>query len=143
MEDLSRVIQFERVFLEALPCVVYAPIDLDGQVGIVVTFLPTYTHSFDWFHTWPAASTMNMAVDSGIPFVRQQMTLVLASSMVRSNVTHTTAITPTIFLGCWGGCETIPASSALKHTPNRRRQDWHSGGYSTPSPNPRFLFDGH
>ena len=30
------VVQFEDVLPEAAPCVAYAPVDLDGQVGIVV-----------------------------------------------------------------------------------------------------------
>ena len=30
------VVQFEDVLPEAVPCVAYAPVDLDGQVGIVV-----------------------------------------------------------------------------------------------------------
>ena len=34
------VIQFEGVLPEAAPCVAYAPIDLDGQVGIVVDVPP-------------------------------------------------------------------------------------------------------
>ena len=30
------VVQFEGVLPEAAPCVAYAPVDLDGQVGVVV-----------------------------------------------------------------------------------------------------------
>ena len=37
LEGCARsAVQFEGVLPEAAPCVVYAPIDLDGQVGIVV-----------------------------------------------------------------------------------------------------------
>ena len=32
--------QFEDVLPEAAPCVAYAPVDLDGQVGIVVDVSP-------------------------------------------------------------------------------------------------------
>ena len=32
--------QFEGVLREAAPCVVYAPVDLDGQVGVVVDVSP-------------------------------------------------------------------------------------------------------
>ena len=35
-----------------------------------LTFPPRYTISFVWFYTWPAASTLNVTADSGIPFVR-------------------------------------------------------------------------
>ena len=34
------VVQFEGILLEAAPCVAYAPIDLDGQVSIVVDAPP-------------------------------------------------------------------------------------------------------
>ena len=34
------VIQFEGVLSEAAPCVAYAPVDLDGQVDIVVDVSP-------------------------------------------------------------------------------------------------------
>ena len=34
------VVQFEGILPEAAPCVVYAPIDLDGQVSIVVDVPP-------------------------------------------------------------------------------------------------------
>ena len=34
------VVQFEGVLPEAAPCVAYAPVDLDGQVGIVVEGSP-------------------------------------------------------------------------------------------------------
>ena len=33
------VVQSERVLPEAAPCVAYAPIDLKGQVGIMIDFL--------------------------------------------------------------------------------------------------------
>ena len=34
------VVQFEGVLPEAAPCVAYAPVDLDGQVGIIVGVSP-------------------------------------------------------------------------------------------------------
>ena len=34
------VVQFEGVLPETAPCVAYAPVDLDGQVGIVVDVPP-------------------------------------------------------------------------------------------------------
>ena len=34
------VVQFESILPEAAPCVAYAPVDLDGQVGIVVDIPP-------------------------------------------------------------------------------------------------------
>ena len=38
----------------------------------------------------PSASTLNVAVDSGIPFVRKHMISVLASDTVRPNAAHMT-----------------------------------------------------
>ena len=77
-----------------------------------LTFPPRYTNSFVWLYTCPTASTLNVAVDSGIPFVRKHMISVLASDTVRPNAAHTITITPTISLSCSGDCETTPASSA-------------------------------
>ena len=34
------IVQFEGVLSEAAPCVAYAPIDLDGQVSIIVVDVP-------------------------------------------------------------------------------------------------------
>ena len=34
------VIQFEGVLPEAAPCVAYAPVDLNGQIGVVVDVSP-------------------------------------------------------------------------------------------------------
>ena len=39
-ESARSVVQFEGVLPEAAPCVAYAPVDLDGQVGIVVDVPP-------------------------------------------------------------------------------------------------------
>ena len=63
-------------------------------------------------YTWPAASTLKMAVDSGIPFASKHMISVLASDTVSPNAAHTTTITHIIFLSCSGDCVTTPGSSA-------------------------------
>ena len=34
------VVQFEGVLPEAAPCIAYAPVDLDGQAGIVIDVPP-------------------------------------------------------------------------------------------------------
>ena len=34
------MVQFEGVLPKAAPCVAYAPVDLDGQVGIIVVGVP-------------------------------------------------------------------------------------------------------
>ena len=86
------VVQFESVLPEAAPCVAYAPIDLDGQVSLWLTFPPRYTNSSVWLYTWPAVTTLNVAVDSVIPFVRKHMISVLDSDTMRPNVTHTTTM---------------------------------------------------
>ena len=106
------VVQFEGVLPELVPCVSYAPTDPDGQVGIVVEVPPRYTNSFVWLYTWPAASTLKVAVDYRIPFVRKHMISTLGSNTVRPNAAHTTTITPMSFRSYSGNCETTPESSA-------------------------------
>ena len=43
------VVQFEGVLPEAAPCVAYAPVDLDGQFGIVVDVPPEVYELVRWF----------------------------------------------------------------------------------------------
>ena len=83
-----------------------------------LTFSPRYTNSFVWLYTWPAAYTLNVAVDSGIPLARKHMTSVLASDTVRPNAAHTTTIT-TIFLNCSGDCETT--RTAVHHQSHQHK----------------------
>ena len=45
-----------------------------------------------WLYTWPAVSTLNMALDSSIPLVRKHMILILAFDTVRPNTAHTTTM---------------------------------------------------
>ena len=80
--------------------------------AIVVDVLPEVYKLVRWLYTWPAASTLNMAVDYGIPFAPKHMILILSSDTVRPNAVHTTAITAITFLSCSGKCETTLASSA-------------------------------
>ena len=43
LEESARSVgQFEGVLPEAAPCVAYAPVDLDGQVGVVVLHSPRH-----------------------------------------------------------------------------------------------------
>ena len=77
--------------------------------ALSLRFSPRYTNLFVWRYIWPAASTMNVAVDSGTPFVRKHMISVLASDTVRQNAAHTTTITP-------------PSSSAARGI---ARRPWH------------------
>ena len=92
-------VQFEGVLPEAASCVAYAPVDLEGQVGIVVDVSPeVYKLVRLVVHSARAASTLNVAaVDSGIPFARKHTISVLASDAARPNAAHTTTITPIIF----------------------------------------------
>ena len=39
-ESAGSAVQFEGALPEAAPCIAYAPVDLDGQVGIVVDVSP-------------------------------------------------------------------------------------------------------
>ena len=106
------VVEFEGVLPEAAPCVAYALVDLDGQVGTVVDVPPRYTASLVWLFTWSAASTLIMAVDSVIPLVCKDIISVLDSDTLRLNVVHMTTITPIIFLSFSGDTETTPSLSA-------------------------------
>ena len=82
--SVRSVVLFEGVLTEAAPCVAYAPVDLYGQVGIAIDILPEiYKLSFVWLYTWPATCTLNMAVDSGTPFVRKHTISILAQTFVR------------------------------------------------------------
>ena len=40
MGSVRSVVQFEGILSEAVPCIEYAPIDLDGQVSIMVDVPP-------------------------------------------------------------------------------------------------------
>ena len=106
-------VQFEGVLPEAAPmsCVCAGLSRRHGRVGIVVHVPPeVYKLVRLVVHL---ASTLNMAVDCRIPFVRKHMTLVLlASDTVRPNVAHMTTITPIIFLSCSRDCVMTPALSA-------------------------------
>ena len=68
------VVQFEGIVPEAAPRVAYAPVDLDGQVGVVVVV--------------PPAVNEIVRLDI-IPLVRKHMISVLASETVRPNAAHT------------------------------------------------------
>ena len=86
-----------------------------NRSALWLTFPPRYTNSYVWLYTWPAAYTLNTAVDSDIPFARKYMISVLVSDTTRPNAAHTTTITPIIFLSCSGDCEMTPASSECSY----------------------------
>ena len=107
------VVQFEGVLLEDAPCVAYAPINLDGQVGIVVDLPPEVDELIRLVvHLARCLYAECGDVLRRHPFVRKHVISVLASDTVRPNAAHTTTITSIIFLSCSGDCETTPASSA-------------------------------
>ena len=108
------VVQFDGVLLEAAPCVVYAPIDLDGQVSIMVD-VPTEVHKL----VRPAVHLARCLYAKCGGGVRHPLRAcvstwvsVLVSDTVRPDVVHTITITPIIFLSCSRDRETTPASSA-------------------------------
>ena len=98
---------------DAVPCAAGAPVYFGGQVGAVVDVLSEVCQLFVWMYTTcPAASTLNTVVASIIYFVRKYMISVLVSDTVRLKASHTTMITPMIFLGFSGDRATTPAASA-------------------------------
>ena len=104
--------QFEGILLEAALYVAYVPVDLDGQVKIVVDVPPdVYELVRLVVHL---ARCLYAECGDGLrhPFRTKHMILLLASDTVSPNAAHTTTIKPVIFLRCSGNCETTPASSA-------------------------------
>ena len=107
------IIQFEGVLPEAATCVAYAPVDLDGETGVVVDVLPEVYGLIRLAVHLASCLYAKVAVDSDIPLlVRKHTISVLTSDTVRANAAHTTTITPTIFHSFSGDCETTPVSSA-------------------------------
>ena len=80
----------------------YAPVDLDGQVGIVVNVPSEALYELVRLavHLAGCLYTLNLAMTFGIPFVRKHIVLVFASDMERPNAAHMTTITPIIFPSC-------------------------------------------
>ena len=111
-ESARSVVQFEGVLFRKLHRALrmHRSTSMESS-ALWLTSAPRYTNSFVvWLYTLPAASTLNMAVDSGTPFARKHMISVLASDTVRPNAAHTTTINPIIFLSFSGDCETTPTS---------------------------------
>ena len=44
-----------------------------------------YTNSFVWLYTWPAASTLNVVVDSDIPSTRKRMISYIYTQLVATD----------------------------------------------------------
>ena len=70
----------------------YTPVDFDGEFGVLVDMPPEVYEVMRFLYTWPAASTLNVVVASGIPLVRKHIISVLASETVRPNAVHTVTI---------------------------------------------------
>lgn len=89
------VVHFDGVVPKATPCVAYAPIDVDEQVGIMVDgSLEAYKleNFVECLNVW---LLMNMALASSPHFVREHMTSVMVSGTARRNVARTNTITCT------------------------------------------------
>ena len=109
------------------------------RLALWLTFPTTYTNFFVWLYTWPASSMLNVAVDSGIPFVRKHMISILASDTVRSNAAQAITI-PLTSSSATRGIARRPRHRQVRYASKRRRQDWLSGSYSPPPPLPPFSF---
>ena len=88
------VVQFEGILPELHHASRMRRLTSIDRSALSLTFRLRYTNSFVWMYTWSAASTLNVVVDSGIPFVRKHMISVLAFDTARPNAAHTTMITP-------------------------------------------------
>ena len=96
-------------------------------------FHPSYTNSFVWLYTWSGDSTLNMELDSGIPYVYKHMISVLASHMVRPKFTYTTNH-PHHLPQLLGRLRDDSVVVSVKYAPKRRRQDWLSDDCFPPPP---------
>ena len=76
-------------------------------------FPPEVHNSFVWLYIWLAASTLNIAVNFGIPFVPKHMMSVLASDTMRPNTAHKTTITHIIVHSCFGDYESSMLPNSL------------------------------
>ena len=105
-------LELEGILPETAPRVAYAPIDLDGQVRVVVDVPPEVYEIVRLLVYLPGS--LDAESESGIqhPLVRKHMISVLASETVRPNAAHTVTITSIIFVICSGNFETTPASPA-------------------------------
>ena len=113
--------QFGGVLLEAAPCVAYALVDLDGQVGIVVDISPEVDELVCLGINLACCLYTDYGGGLRHPLVRKHMVSVLASDTVRSNLAHTTMITlhhlPQLL---WRLLDN-PGIVSVKHAPKRRR----------------------
>lgn len=74
------VVQFEGV--------VFAPVDFDKQVGVVVKVHPWYTKSCGCLCASPVASPLNVAEASETPVDHKYVISILACQTVRPNAAH-------------------------------------------------------
>ena len=70
-ESARSVVQFRMYFRKLHHALRMRRLTSTDRSALWLTFPPRYTNSFVWLYTWPAASTLNMAVDSDIPFARK------------------------------------------------------------------------
>ena len=101
------------VLPEAAPCVAYVPVDLDGQIGVVVVEDPPgiRTRSFGGTSGWLPLRWI-WWVPPASPSCVKHMISLLASDTVRPNAAHTTTITPIIFQSCSVKFQATLASSS-------------------------------
>ena len=115
-------VPFEGILSEVAARVAHAPVDLDGQVSIVID-VPPEVYELVRLVVHLSGCPLNMAVNSGIPFVRKHMISVMASDTMRPNAVHTTTIDHAHhFSGLLGRLGDDSGIVSVKHVPKRRRQ---------------------
>ena len=129
------VVQFEGVLPEAAPRVAYAPIDLDGQVGIVVDVPPevyelvrlvVHLARCLYAELWHRLRAQARDLSLGLRYGEAK----------RRAYDHNR---PHHLPRLLGGLRDDPGIVSVKHTPKWRRQDWFSGSCFPPLPRPLFL----
>ena len=107
------MVQFEGVAPEAPPRVTYAPVDLEGHVGVVVD-IPRVVYELVRLVVH-LVRCLYAEYGGGLrhPLHAYTYDLSLGLQYSRPNAADTTTIPSNIFLSCSVYCETTPASSAF------------------------------
>ena len=133
------VVQFECILPEAGPCVAYAPIDLDGQVGILVDVPPeVYKLVRLGVHL---ARCLYAECGGGLRHFLSSLARDLSLGLQHGEAKRSTHDHdhPRHLPQLLGGLSDDPGIVSGKHAPKRRRQDRLSDSCFPPLPRPLFV----
>ena len=122
------VVQFEGALPASAPCVAYSPVDLDGQVGIVVDVPPeVYELVRLVVHL---AFCLYAECGGGLRHPLRALTHNLSLGLRHGERPRPLHHLPQLL----GGLRDDPGIVSVKHAQKRRRQDWLSGSCFPPPP---------